>query len=81
METISTTTVLDRGAKCLSNRPDDLVRRITLAQLLVDAKAVRNLDAAVFAFRLWSVPESRQHSVGTILAIANDKVSPPRIDE
>jgi hypothetical protein len=76
METIPTKTVLDMGAKCLGNHPDDLVRRITLAKLLVESKAVRNIDAGIIAFRLWAVPESRNHPTETILSLANDKVRP-----
>jgi len=74
MDTIPTQAILDRGARYLSNLPDDHVRRITLAQLLVDIKAVRTIEAGINAFRLWAVPESRNHPLEVILGIANDKV-------
>lgn len=76
METIPTQTVLDRGAKYLGNHPDDIVRRIALATLLVDAKAARNIEAAVMAFRFWAHPNSRVYTPETILGLANDKVRP-----
>ena len=73
METISTTTVLDRGAQYLSSHPDDLVRRLVLAQILVDSRAVNSVQAGINAFKMWAVPQSKIHSVETILGIANDR--------
>lgn len=73
MESIDVTTVLDRGARYLGNSPEHLSKRMALAHLLVDARIVRTAEAAVLAFRLWAVPESRQHPVEKIIAIATDK--------
>jgi hypothetical protein len=73
METISTTTVLERGSKYLGNSPEHLSKRMALAHLLVDARVVRSVDAAILAFRIWAVPESRKYSLDQILALAADK--------
>jgi hypothetical protein len=73
METITTATILDRGAKYLTNRPDDLAKRIALAQVLVDARAVRSLDAATLAFKIWATPTARDHPVEVILNLANER--------
>ena len=70
---VTTEMILDRGAKYLGNHPDHLTKRIVLAQLLVDARAVRSIDAGVLAFRIWSTPGSQQHPVEVILGLANEK--------
>jgi hypothetical protein len=73
METITTATILDRGAKYLTNRPDDLAKRIALAQVLVDARAVRSIEAAILAFKVWASPSAKDHPVEVILNYANEK--------
>lgn len=78
---ISLTTVLDRGAKYQGNNPDNLTRRIALANLLVDARIVRTVEAAQLLFRIWAAPEShlkdaegvRQYPVEALVALANQK--------
>lgn len=74
MDIISTTTVLDRGVTYLGNHPDDLSKRIALALILVDARAVRSVAAGIFAFRIWAMPEARERQVAEIFAYANEKV-------
>lgn len=75
MEATSITTemILDRGAKALGNHPDQLTRRILLAQILVEARLVRSVDAAINAFRLWAIPASRQHPTEVLLNLANER--------
>jgi len=73
METIPTSTLLDRGAQYLGNHPDHLARRIVLAQVLVDNRAVASVKAGILAFKLWAVPQSKEHSIETILGIANHR--------
>jgi hypothetical protein len=73
METISTATVLERGAMYLGNHPDNLVRRTVLAQILVDSRAVKSIEAGLLAFKLWAVPQSREHTIETILSVANER--------
>lgn len=73
MDSITTTTILDRGAKYLGNHPDHLTRRLCLAQILVDARIVRSVEAGVLAFRMWAVPESRNHPLEAIFTIAEAK--------
>lgn len=75
MESISTTTILDRGTQYLGNHQDHLAKRIVLAQLLVDSRAVKSLDAGMLAFRIWAEPTAKQLSVDIILSLANDKSS------
>ena len=74
METIQTYTLLDRGAQYLGNHPDNLARRIVLAQILVDNRAVSSVQAGILAFKMWAVPQSKTHTIEAILAIANEKV-------
>lgn len=71
---ITVETILERGAKYLGNHPDHLTRRIVLAQILVDARLVRSIEAGINAFKIWSLPaESRQHPTEVLLGIANEK--------
>lgn len=75
MDTITTESVLTRGAKYHgSNDPLDLARRVALAGLLVDNRVVKSIDAAILAFRIWAMPESREHPASAIIALANEKV-------
>lgn len=73
METIPTSTLLDRGAQYLGNHPDHLARRIVLAQVLVDNRAVKSVEAGVVAFRIWATPGSQDHPVEILLDLANKK--------
>lgn len=73
MDTISTRTVLDRGAKYLGNHPDHLNKRIALALVLVDARCVRSVEAGILAFKMWALPEAKKHQVEAILGLANEK--------
>lgn len=73
MDTIPTSAVLTRGAASLGNHPDHLVRRSLLAQILVDCRAVKSVEAAILAFRLWAVPQAVEHTVETILRVANER--------
>lgn len=73
MDTISTRTVLDRGTKYLGNHPDHLNKRIALALVLVDARAVRSVEAGILAFRMWALPEAKRHTIEAILGLANEK--------
>ena len=73
MDTISTRTILDRGATYLGNHPDHLNKRIALALVLVDARCVRSVEAGILAFRMWALPESRTHQLEAILGLANEK--------
>ena len=73
MDTINVSTVLDRGATYIGNHPDNLSKRIALAMVLVDARAVRSVDAGILAFKMWALPESRKHTVEVILTLANEK--------
>ncbi len=75
MDTIQTTTVLDRGAKYLDNRPDSLAKRTALAQVLVDARVVRSIEAGVLAFRMRAVPGSEQYDITDIIRLANERAS------
>lgn len=70
---ITTAMILDRGARYLGNHPDHLSKRIVLAQLLVDARAVRSVEAGVLAFRIWATPGSQEHPVEVLLNLANEK--------
>lgn len=76
METISTAAVLELGSKNLGNHPDNLVRRTILAQLLVASRAVKSIEAGLNAFKLWSVPQSRELNISTILYLANERAKP-----
>lgn len=73
METIQTITLLNRGKQYLGNSPDHLAKRIALAQVLVDSRLVKNLDAGLLAFKIWAEPTASAHPVETILSIANTK--------
>lgn len=73
MESILITTVLDRGTKYLGNHPDQLSKRMALAHVLLDARAVRTVEAGVLAFRIWNTPGAREHTVQVILDLANEK--------
>ena len=74
MKTIDTRLVLDAGAQNIhNNHPDALVRRTTLASLLVAARAVRSIDAGIIAFKIWNHPEAKTHSPDTILTLANER--------
>lgn len=75
METIQTITLLDRGKQYLGNSPDHLAKRIALAQVLVDARLVKSLDAGLLAFRIWAEPTASSHSIETILTLANTKAT------
>jgi hypothetical protein len=76
MDTIQTATILDRGVKYLNNHPDSLVRRTVLAQVLVDARLVRTIEAGVLAFRLWSVPgAAERYDVRAVIQLANERAS------
>ena len=70
---ITTAMILDRGAKYLGNNQDNFIKRIVLAQLLVDARVVRSIEAGMLAFRIWATPGSHDHPVETILDLANEK--------
>ena len=76
METISTAVVLEEGSKNLGNHPDNLVRRTLLAKILVDSRAVKTPEAALAAFKMWAIPESRDHPISAILNIANERSKP-----
>lgn len=67
------TTVLDRGASYLGNHPDDLARRTVLAQVLVDGRVVKSIDAGILAFRIWTAPEAKTHGVETVCTLADEK--------
>lgn len=73
MDTISTRTILDRGSRYLGNHPDMLSKRIALALVLVDARAVKSIEAAVLAFRIWGTPGAQKHSIEVLLNLANEK--------
>lgn len=73
METIPTTLILDRGAKYLGNSQDHLAKRIVLAQVLVDSRAVKSLDAGLLAFKIWAEPTAKNHATAVILNIANER--------
>lgn len=73
MDSITTTTILNRGARYLSNDPIDLAKRLVLAHVLVDARAVRTVEAGVLAFRIWNTPGARTHPIQVILDLANEK--------
>lgn len=75
MDTIPTTLILDRGAQYLGNHPDALAKRIALAQLLVDARVVRNVAVGINLFRLWAVPEAIHHDLGTLIEIATARTN------
>lgn len=70
---ITAAMILERGARYLGNHPDHLSKRIVLAQLLVDARAVRSVEAGVLAFRIWATPGSQDHPVEVLLNLANEK--------
>lgn len=70
---VTTAMILDRGARYLGNHPDHLTKRIVLAQLLVDARAVRSVEAGIVAFRIWATPGSQDHPVEVLLNLANEK--------
>jgi len=70
---IDVTTVLDRGASYLGNHPDDLARRTVLAQVLVDGRAVKSIDAGVLAFRIWTAAEAKLHGPEKVCGLADEK--------
>lgn len=70
---VTTAMILERGAKYLGNHPDHLSKRIVLAQLLVDARAVRSVEAGIVAFKIWATPGSQIHPVEVLLNLANEK--------
>lgn len=72
---IQVTTILDRGATYLSNHPDHLAKRTALAQLLVDARVVRTIEAGVLAFKIWAEPQSREHPLEVLIDLANEKAA------
>lgn len=74
MLSIDTRVVLDAGAQSLrKNDPDSLVRRTTLAAILVSARVVRNMDAGILSFYIWNDPAAKAHPPSNIFAVANDK--------
>jgi len=74
MDTVETRHILDAGAQSIhNNHPDALVRRTTLAALLVAARAVRDINAGLLAFRIWAEPAAKAHPVATILTLANER--------
>lgn len=73
MESIPTTTILDRGVTYLTNHPDALAKRIVLAQVLVDARAVQSIEAGVVAFRIWATAGAKEFSLEDIFILANEK--------
>lgn len=74
MNTIETRIILDCGAQNIHNMsPDSLVRRTTLASLLVTARAAKSTEAAINAFRMWATPAAKAHEPAAILAIANER--------
>lgn len=76
MDTIDARVILDAGAAALhGNNPDNLVRRTSLASLLVAARAVKTVDAGIMAFRLWTSPEAKQHAPAFIFNIANERAA------
>lgn len=72
---ITLTTILDRGATYLTNNPDHLAKRTVLAQLLVDARVVKTLDAGVLLFKIWSEPLSRDYSLTALVELAHEKAA------
>lgn len=72
---ISINTILDRGVTYLTNNPDHLAKRTVLAQLLVDARVVRTLDAGVILFKIWAEPLSRTHTIAALVELANEKAA------
>lgn len=75
METIPTAAILDRGAMYLGNQPDHLAKRVALAQVLVATRCVRSLEAGLLAFKIWAEPTAKNHSVTTILNLADEKAT------
>lgn len=76
MNTIDTRIILDCGSQNIHNmHPDALVRRTTLASLLLAARAVRSIEAGLLAFRIWAEPNAKGHEPATILALANEKAT------
>lgn len=60
MEDMLLKEVLDAGARSIGNRPDDLVRRSVLAQVLVRAAVFEDVEDALSAFRFWANPTTRE---------------------
>lgn len=76
MNMIDTRIVLDAGAQNIhNNHPDALVRRTTLASLLVTARAVKSIDAGLLSFRMWSSPQTREHDPSFVFLAANTRVA------
>lgn len=67
---IDLTVILDRGARYLGNHPDNLAKRTALAQVLVDARVVRNVAVGINLFRIWSVPEATRYDLDTLINVA-----------
>lgn len=57
----------------LGNNQDHLAKRIALAQVLVDCRAVKSLDAGLLAFKIWVEPTAKAHAPSVIFDIANKK--------
>lgn len=76
MEEISTRTLLARGATYIGNHPDHLAKRIALAQVLVDARLVRSIEAGILVFRIWAAkPAGATVELHTIFNLAHEKVA------
>lgn len=74
MDTLETDLILNTGSKYVnSNHPDALAKRIVLAQILVDARYVNELEAAMLAFRTWLSPKVRGFSADKILRLCNEE--------
>jgi hypothetical protein len=69
------TTLLNRGALYLGNNQDHLAKRIALAQVLVDSRVVRSLDAGLLLFKIWAEPLSRQYSLDALVTLAEEKAT------
>lgn len=74
MDTIDTNLILFAGAKYInSNHPDALAKRIVLAQILLDARYVNDLEAAMLAFRTLLSPKIRGMSADKIIHACNEE--------
>lgn len=73
METITTTTILDRGVKYLTNHPDALAKRTALAQVLVDGRVVRSIEAGVLLFKIWAQDNRGDLPLEALIDLANEK--------
>lgn len=74
MDNIDTNLILAAGANYInSNHPDALAKRIALGQLLVDARYVPSLEAAMFAFRTWTSPKVRGSGADKIIRLCNEE--------